>query len=94
MLALFNYIFLTEHYKTGYNIGAPFVKSSIMITVYIIVAEILLRVIPYMRNYCDSVGIQNQVKQIPVLAAGIVLYIAINVLAYKKAVSNFNKVDL
>jgi len=56
MLGLFNFIFLTEYYKSWYNIGMPFVKSSIMMTVYITAAEVLLRVLPYMRNYCDSVS--------------------------------------
>lgn len=94
MLALFNFIFLTEYYKSGYNIGMPFVKSSIMMTVYITAAEVLIRVVPYMRNYCDSVSAENQIKQIPVLVLGIILYGLITLLAYKKSADSFEKLDL
>lgn len=94
MLGLFNFIFLTQYYKSGYKIGVPFVKSSTMIFVYIVVAEVMLRVIPYMRDYCDSVSIQNQIKQIPILVLGITLYTAITLLAYKKSADSFDKLDL
>jgi hypothetical protein len=94
MLGLFNLIFVAEYYKTGYKIGVPFVKSSIMILIYITIAEILLRVIPYLSKYCDSVSAQNLIMQIPVLVLGIVLYGIITVIAYKKAAKWFDKLDL
>ena len=94
MLGLFNCIFLTEYYKSGYNIGVPFAQSSTMMVVYIVVVEVMLRVIPYMRDYCDSVSAENQIKQIPVLLLGIILYTAITMLAFKKSAKSFDKLDL
>ena len=94
MLSLFNFIFLTQYYKSGYNIGLPFAKASTMIFVYIVVAEVMLRVIPYMRDYCDSVSTENQIKQIPVLFLGIILYTLITFLAYIKSADSFDKLDL
>lgn len=94
MLGMFNFIFLTQYYKSGYNIGAPFFKSTTMMVVYIVIAEVMLRVIPYMRDYCDSVGIKNQIRQIPVLFLGVTLYTAITLLAYKKSADSFDKLDL
>ena len=94
MLGLFNFIFLTQYYKSGYKIGVPFVKASTMMFFYIVVAEVMLRVIPYMRDYCDSVSMQNQIKQLPVLLLGVILYIGITLLAYEKSAYNFDKLDL
>ena len=94
MLGLFNFIFLTQYYKSGYKIGVPFVKASTMMFFYIVVAEVMLRVIPYMRDYCDSVSMQNQIKQLPVLLLGVILYIGITLLAYEKSADNFDKLDL
>jgi len=94
MLGLFNFIFLTQYYKSGYKIGVPFVQSSTMMVVYIVIAEAMLRVIPYMRDYCDSVSIENQIRQIPVLFLGVILYTAITLLAYKKSADSFDKLDL
>jgi hypothetical protein len=59
-----------------------------------VVAEVMLRVIPYMRDYCDSVSTENQIKQIPVLLLGIIVYTAITLLAYKKSADSFDKLDL
>jgi len=94
MLGLFNFIFLTEYYKSGYKIGAPFAKASTMMFFYIVIAEVMLRVIPYMRAYCDSVSMENQIKQLPVLLLGVVLYTVITLLAYKKSTASFDKLDL
>ncbi|MCB2359141.1 ABC-2 transporter permease [Clostridium estertheticum] len=94
MLGLFNFIFLTQYYKSGYKIGVPFLKSTTMMVIYIVIAEFMLRVIPYMRDYCDSVRIEDQIKQIPVLILGIILYIVITFLAYKKSADSFDKLDL
>jgi hypothetical protein len=94
MLGLFNFIFLTQYYKSGYKIGMPFVQSTTMMVVYIVAAEVMLRVIPYMRDYCDSVTTENQIKQIPVLLLGVIIYIAITLMAYKKSADSFDKLDL
>ncbi|WP_026884521.1 ABC-2 transporter permease [Clostridium akagii] len=94
MLCLFNFIFLTQYYKSGYKIGVPFAKASTIMLFYMLGAEVILRVIPYMRDYCDSVSVENQIKQLPVLLLGVILFILIAFLAYKKSADNFDKLDL
>lgn len=94
MLGIFNLVFVAEYYKTGYKIGIPFIKASIIIFFYIAIAEILLRVIPYLSKYCDSISKEDLIMQIPVLILGIVFYSIITVISYKKAVKCFEKLDL
>lgn len=45
-------------------------------------------------NLMDSVGGNAMIKQLPILIAGIIIYIVLTVLAIKKSQSNFEKVDL
>lgn len=94
MMALFNYVFLTGFYKSGYKIGVPFVISTTVMFIYIVAAEILLRVIPYLRDYCDSFRLNDLIMQIPILLLGLVLFYAITVLAYHKSIKSFEQLDL
>ena len=94
MLGIFNLVFVAEYYKTGYKIGISCIKASIIIFFYIAIAEILLRVIPYLSKYSDSISKEDLIMQIPVLILGIVFYSIITVISYKKAVKCFEKLDL
>jgi hypothetical protein len=94
MLGLFNLVFLSQYYKSGYKIGIPFVLSSVVIAIYVIVVEVLDHIVPYMKTVCESGTAENMIKQIPVLIAGILLYSVITILAYKKSADSFEKLDL
>jgi hypothetical protein len=94
MMGLFNLIFLTQYYKSGYKIGMPFAISSMVICIYVIVVETMDHVVPYMKNVCESVTAESMIKQIPILISGIIIYVAITVLAYKESANSFEKLDL
>ena len=94
MLGVFHLIFLAGFYKTGVNVGKPFVWTSVAFFVMIAVAEVLLRVIPYLRNTCDSMAAAMQVKQIPLLIGGILVWLALTYLAYRVSVKRFEALDL
>jgi len=94
MLGLFNLIFLTGYYKNGYNIGKPFVIATTVLFLYMIVMEVLLRVIPYMREVCDSKSAEDQIRQLPLFAVCVVVYLLITLFAYHRAVKSFEKIDL
>jgi len=94
MLGLFNLVFLTQYYKSGYKIGIPFVLSNVVIWIFIIIAETLDHIVSYMKTICESVTGENMIKQIPVLIVGILIYTAITILAYKKSADSFEKLDL
>lgn len=94
MMGLFNLIFLTQYYKSGYKIGMPFAISSMVICIYVIVVETMDHVVPYMKNVCESVTAESMIKQIPILISGIIIYVAITVLAYKESANSFENLDL
>ena len=94
LLALFNLTFFPMHYKNGYELGKPFLLSAIYQFVFIAAAETLSHIVPYLNTVCQSYAAADQIKQLPLLAAGIVVYAAGTYLAWLVSVRRFTRVDL
>ena len=92
IFALFNLIFLGGYFKTAYYFGKPFVFFIIAAMILTGIAE-ALHYIPGLENL-NSFGFEHMEVQIPFLAAGIVIYIAVTLLSMKKSVKNFERIDL
>lgn len=90
--SIFNYIFLTKIYKSSYKIGVPFILSLVFVVLAITLMEII-SYIPYI-SWIDGISFFDLQKQMPILVIGCLLFIFINILTYKKAAKNFEKVDL
>lgn len=90
--SVFNYIFLTKLYKSSYKIGMPFVISVIFVILAIILMEVISHISYF--SWIDGIVFNDLQKQIPILIVGLILFIFINILTYKKAAQNFEKVDL
>lgn len=94
MYALYNAVFLPLFYKTAYRAGFSLLLASLTVTVYIVVIEAAVQVIPVLKTRLDTTDPGLMIRQIPILAAGIVIYILSMLLAYQKSARNFEKVDL
>ena len=94
MFAIFNWVFITYFYKTAYKAGTAFIFSCIAMAVYIIVAEGLVMAVPSIHAVMDGTQKASLIKQIPVLATGIIIYAVGLALTYLKSASEFEKVDL
>lgn len=94
MFALFNIIFIPAFYKTAYKAGVPFIISCAAIAIYIIAAESLVWIPSPIRAYLDTTDPALMVKQLPVLIAGISIWVLTTFAAYRKAAKNFEKVDI
>ena len=92
IFALFNVILLGGYFKTGFNLGKPFVVYAIAAFIVIGIAEALHH-FPGLEALI-AFGTDHMVLQISLLGCGIVLYAVITYLSYKKACQNFEKVDL
>ena len=93
-LGLFNLLFAPGYYKNGVSIGIPFLVCSIVSFFYIGLMETLLRIVPYFARYCDSMAAADQVRQIPVLLAGLALYAGLTLLSWRISVRRFQRLDL
>lgn len=86
LFSMFNAIFFPGFYRSGYKVGSAFWKASV--GVFIVVAADVLgpHIIPWLDGY-DG-------RQTVLLAASVLIYCAVSLLACKRSEANFEKVDL
>ena len=94
LMGLFDLVFLPMHYKNGYDLGKPFVISSIVLFVAIVLLEALDHIVPYLKTVRESYTSADLVRQLPVLLGGMAVYALEVLLAYRKSAARFEKVDL
>ena len=91
----FNLIFFPVFYKTGRSEGKAFLWGGVFTFLYIIAAESLAQYIPSpVSAYLDTLEKSAQLRQLPVLFAGIALWAAFTLLSAKISAERFEKVDL
>lgn len=91
----FNFIFFPIFYKTGRSEGKAFLWSGVFTLLYIAVAESLAQYIPSpVSAYLDTAEKAAQLRQLPVLLGGIVLWAVLTLLSAKHSAERFEKVDL
>jgi hypothetical protein len=94
MFALFNLIFLPLVYKTAYKLGAALIWAGLAVTLFIFGVEGAVRFVPALNRMLDTTDLVLQVRQLPILAGGILIYILAMLLAYRLSVRRFDRVDL
>ena len=90
--AVFDLIFFTAFYKSGYKAGKAFIFAAIPM-VFLMVAIEASAHIPALA-WMDSCHPEHLMMQLPILAAGIICYGALITLAYRISAKRFEKVDL
>lgn len=86
VFGMFNGVFLPSFYRTGYKVGASFLKASIGVFVVVALDVVLPHVFPRLDGYDP--------RQWQVLAASAVFYGAVTFAACRVAVARYEKVDL
>lgn len=86
MLGLFNLIFFTKYYKNTDKVGTSFLLGTIVISIFMIIAEASVHVVPFIKNYLDTKDPEFLGYKVVVLAAGIVLYIVLTLFSYQRSV--------
>ena len=94
LMGLFDLTFLPMHYKNGYDLGKPFVVSSVVLFLAIVLLETLDHVVPYMKTVCESYAPADLVRQLPVLLGGVAVYALVTYLAFCTSAARFEQVDL
>ena len=94
MYALFNFIFLSQFYKTTTKVGSPLILSSIALAIYMTAAEVAVQTIPTLKTHLDTTNPAMALYQLPVLILGIIFFALSLWWTYRKSAVNFEKVDL
>lgn len=92
IFGLFNLLFVGGFFRTAYNVGRPFVKYMITAFLLIIIAEAMHHF--HGLEPLNAFGTEHPVLQFILLAAGILAFVLLTVLSYKKACYNFERIDL
>ncbi|MDL2293530.1 ABC-2 transporter permease [Ruminococcaceae bacterium OttesenSCG-928-D13] len=90
--AIFNLIFLTQFFKTAHKVGKAFLWAVIPATLGVVVMEAMVHFPAF--TWLDSVAPAAQLRQLPILLVGIVVYIAGMCIAHKVSARRFEQVDL
>ncbi|WP_044481457.1 ABC-2 transporter permease [Paenibacillus antibioticophila] len=94
MLAIFNVIFISMYYKTAYNFGGSALVSIPAAMLFAGVAQWIGIASPVVSDIFNGSGVHNTELQISILAAGIVIFVALNMITYRIAVKRFLKVEI
>ncbi len=92
IFGLFNLIFVGGFFKTAFKFARPFVTFIISCFLVIFAAEALHHV-PGLEKL-NSFGTDDLALQLMMLAAGILIFLLMTVLSFRKACRRFEKIDL
>lgn len=92
IFTVFDLIFFPAYYKSGYKAGKAFLVAMIPVVLLMLFVEGIIYV-PQLA-WLDSTAPENLIRQLPILAFGILFYACGMVIAYRIAAKRFEKVDL
>ena len=85
-------MFLPSFYKNGYKVGVAFVKATIPMALLMLVMEALPH-IPGL-TWLDDMDAATQLRLLPVLVVGILIYTGCTLLTFRAAARAYEKVDM
>lgn len=94
MLGFFNLMFFHVYYRNPNKVGKAFFAGAVGSGVYMVIAEALAHVAPLFRECLDTTGGEYVFHKSVTLIAGIIGYVLLTYLSYKKSGKVFDKIDL
>ncbi|MET3544350.1 MFS family permease [Paenibacillus favisporus] len=94
MLGIFNMLFIPMYYKTAYKYGGALFAGVAGAMVFATLAQWIGIQNSFVSDMFNGDGVHNAALQASILIAGIVIFIALTVIAYKIAVKRFHKVEI
>jgi hypothetical protein len=94
MYGLFNLVFLPGFYKTAYKVGVPMILGILVASVYAIAVTAAVLGVPALNAAVNGLGTENIALQLPVLAAGALLFVLFTLLSLRLSAARFEKTDL
>lgn len=93
MFGIYNIIFFPMFYKTAYKVGVPVIIAMVAAFVFVVLVEFSVQAVPALR-VLDGIQAGTLGAQLPVLAAGILLFAALNVIAFRMSAERFETIDV
>ncbi|MBE9914740.1 hypothetical protein G8C92_11920 [Paenibacillus donghaensis] len=94
MFAIYNIILIPMYYKTAYKYGTAQLVSIVAAMIFAGVAQWLGIQSSYLFDIFNGSGADNMALQTSILVAGIIIFIAFTMIAYRIAVKRFLQVEI
>ncbi|MEG2013387.1 MAG: hypothetical protein RR063_09320, partial [Anaerovoracaceae bacterium] len=82
------------YYKNVSMVGMAFVKSSALLFILTGIDVVSTYAVPFVRDVLDTPGSQYLLQKVAFLMLGLLAYLILTAITYKKSVTNFEKQDL
>lgn len=92
LYAVFDLVFFTTFYQSGYKAGKSFLLAAIPMLVLMVAMEAAAHIPAF--AWLDCCRPEDLLRQLPILTAGIACYGVLVPLAYRISANRFEKVDL
>ena len=92
LYGVFNLVFFVCLYRSGYKVGAAYLKANLALWPMMLLAEALPHFPSLM--WLNRVDAQANLRQIPILLFGIAVFAVLTILAYRRAAQLYERVDL
>lgn len=92
LFALFNAVFFPAFYRTGYKVGISFWKATIPMALAMLLCEALPH-FPAL-DWLNDTSRSGNLHQLPLLGAGIVIFLLCTALTERRAIARYERVDL
>ncbi len=94
LFGLFNIIFFPAYYRNISKVGVPFVKASIAVFLYVILAVAATYTVPFVRDQLDTPDPDHLTAKLGFLALGLVWFTGLTCLSARLSFHRFEKLDL
>lgn len=92
LYGVFNLVFFVCLYRSGYKVGAAYLKANLALWPMMLLAEALPHFPSLM--WLNRVDTQANLRQIPILLFGIAMFAVLTILAYRRSAGLYERVDL
>lgn len=92
LYGVFNLVFFVCLYRSGYKVGAAYLKANLALWPMMLLAEAL----PHFPSlvWLNRVDVRANLRQIPILLFGIAVFAVLTILAYRRSARLYERVDL
>lgn len=92
LYGVFNLVFFVCLYRSGYKVGAAYLKANLALWPMMLLAEAL----PHFPSllWLNRVDTQANLRQIPILLFGMAVFAVLTILAYRRSARLYERVDL
>lgn len=92
LYGVFNLVFFICLYRSGYKVGAAYLKANLALWPMMLLAETLPHFPSLM--WLNRVDVRANLRQIPILLFGIAVFAVLTILTYRRSARLYERVDL